>query len=158
MLQLRRTWMFHLALLSLCAVGMTSAAEPDRLQMILDQQHALTESLDRGQIDDLTPRQVNTIRKAQKDVYAATGGKTTLDSLSIDEKIKLENALERINAEMKGGHRIARDEQEVCWRERKSGSTVKVTRCGTQAERDRIREGARAWMEDPKVCVPPGCG
>ena len=129
----------------------------DSLQILLDQQRELQADVDDGGINGLTTRQNNAIRKAQKEVFAVTEGKTKLDELSMDEKIRLENALERINAEV-GNSRVASDNQQVCWREAKSGSTVKVTRCGTQLERDQIREGARAWMEKPKVCVPPGCG
>lgn len=90
-------------------------------------------------------------------MFALTEGKDALDGLSIDEKVGLENALERINTEVKGG-RLAKDDQEVCWREHKSGSRMKSTRCGTEAERREVREGARDRMEKPKVCVPPGCG
>lgn len=147
-----------LALLSLIIAGMAMAAEPDRLQVILEEQHALTASLDRGQGVDLTPRQVNAIRRAQKEVFAVTEGKAALDSLSIEEKIRLENALEQINAQVKGGGHAANSVQEVCWRERKSGSSLKTTRCGTQAERDQARQDARGWMEKPSICTPPGCG
>lgn len=136
-----------------------SAIEPQRsLTKILDQQRALQADLSAGKVGILTPRAVNTIRKAQKDVFVLTDGKMSLDQLSIDEKVKLENALERINAEVKGGGLLAKDEQEVCWREHKSGSQVKVTRCGTEAEQREAREGARAFMEKPKICNPPGCG
>jgi hypothetical protein len=69
----------------------------------------------------------------------------------------MENALERINAEVKN-NRAASDDQNVCWRERASGSKMKTTRCGTKAEMREAREGARDYMEKPKACVPPGCG
>ena len=143
---------------AMLALPETLAQEPpDRLGVILDQQVQLQQRIEAGDTEGMTPRQVNVIRKAQKDVFAATEGKTTIDNLSVEEKIRLENALERINAVIKGG-RIASEEQQVCWRERKSGSNVKVTRCATQAERDEARRGAREWLEKPKICVPPGCG
>lgn len=138
-------------LLAMLAVADTLAQEPDRLVSILDQQQELRAQIDAGNLQNLTPRQVNMIRKAQKEVFAVTEGKTTLDSLSIEEKIRLDNALEQINAQVKGG-RVASEEQDVCWRERTSGSNLKVTRCGTQAERDQARQGAREWMEKPKIC------
>lgn len=133
------------------------ARSAENLSVVLEQQRALQAELDAGETAGMTTREVNTIRKAQKEVFAVSDGKTSLEEMSIDEKVRLENALEQINATVKGG-RAASQEQEVCWRERKSGSTMKVTRCGTQAERDQAREGARAWMEKPKICVPPGCG
>lgn len=147
-----------LALILLLTCGpLWAGDEPDSLGIILDQQHALQADLDAGKVSDLTTRQQNAVRKAQKEVFALAEGKSTLDEFSIDEKVQLENALERINAEVKGG-RLAKEEQNVCWRERKSGSTMKVTRCGTQAERDEAREGARAYLDKPRICVPPGCG
>lgn len=152
------------AVLIVCLAATTAAFAQDQsedsqdsLQILLDQQRDLQADLDDGGIEGLTARQNNAVRKAQKEVFAVTEGKSRLDELSMDEKIRLENALERINAEA-GNSRTASDNQQVCWREAKSGSTIKVTRCGTQLERDQIREGARAWMEKPKVCVPPGCG
>jgi hypothetical protein len=91
--------------------------------------------------------------RAQTEFFAVTEGKSALDELSIDEKIRMENALERINAEV-ANTRAAKDDQNVCWRERVSGTNMKKTRCGTQAE---MRE-ASDYLEKPKICVPPGCG
>lgn len=134
-----------------------AAAEEDDLQVILAQQNELKADIAKGDTDGLTKRQVNAISKAQVEVFAVTEGKARLDQLTMDDKIRLENALERINAEMKGD-RAASDEQQVCWRERMSGTTVKQTRCGTKAEMREAREGARDFMEKPKICMPPGCG
>lgn len=134
----------------------TAPAAEDKLAAIVQQQRALQADLDDGGIDGITTRQANIIRKAQAEVFQITDGKHRLDELDMDDRVRLENALERINAQVVGT-RLAQDEQQVCWREAKSGSTVKVTRCGSQAERDQVREGARAWMEKPKVCIPPGC-
>ena len=54
--------------------------------------------------------------------------------------------------------RAGRDEQDVCWRERMSGTSRMVTRCGTEKERDQAREGARDFLQRPKICSGPGCG
>ena len=139
--------MFFFALAPAFAKG---SLEP--LGKIRSQQDLLAADLKAGTTQGMTPRQVNAIRKAQKEVFAVIVGKNALDELSIDETVRLENALERINAEVKGG-RLASDAQEVCWREQKTGSQVKVTRCGTEAERRQTREGARAFMEKAKVCA-----
>jgi hypothetical protein len=146
------------ALLGMLAVAGAPAQEPDGLAMIVDQQQELREQIDAGDLQNLTPRQLNIVRRAQKEVFTVTEGKTALDSLSIEEKIRLENALEQINAQVKGGGHAASGAQEVCWRERKSGSSLKTTRCGTQAERDQARQDARSWMDKPSICTPPGCG
>jgi len=133
------------------------AADPlEPLEKIRSQQNALAADLNAGKTGDLTPRQIGAIRRSQKEIFATTEGKSSLDELSIDEKVRLENALERINAEVKGG-RLAKDQQEVCWRERMSGSQMKSTRCGTEAERRQAREGARDFLEKPKVCAG-SCG
>jgi hypothetical protein len=144
-----KAWLLLIAVLM---TPTTFATGADKLATILDQQRTLAADLDAGHTGDLTPRQVNAVRKAQKEVFALTEGKDALAELSIDEKVGLENALERINAEVKGGH-LAKDDQEVCWRERTSGSQLKSTRCGTEAERREAREGARDFMEKPKVCA-----
>lgn len=135
----------------------TTAAEADGLTLIRDQQLELKASLEGGNAEGLTRREVNRIRKEQEAVFALIDGKATLAELSIHEKVELENALERINAYVKGG-RAARDEQDVCWRERMSGTSRMVTRCGTEKERDQAREGARDFLQRPKICSGPGCG
>lgn len=135
----------------LAASAQDTAAEPQKLDLILAQQRELKRELDTGKVDGMTTRQVNAIRKAQADVFAATDGKTSLDQLSMDEKVQLENALERINAEVRNT-RSAHDDKQVCWRERTSGTTMKVTRCGTEAEKREAREGARDFLDRPKVC------
>jgi hypothetical protein len=131
--------------------------EGDSLQVLVQQQQALKADIEDGGIAGLTPRQNTIVRKAQSEFFAVTEGKSELDQLSIDEKIRLENALERINAEIVNT-RAGNDNQNVCWRERMSGTGLKKTRCGTKAEMREAREGARDFMEKPRVCVPPGCG
>ncbi|MDG2517805.1 hypothetical protein [Lysobacter soli] len=135
----------------LAAIAQDDAPAPQKLERILAQQQELKRDLDAGKTDGLTTRQVNAIRKAQVDVFTVTEGKTSLDQLSMDDKVRLENALERINAEVKNT-RAGHDDKQVCWRERMSGSNTKVTRCGTEAEMREAREGARDFLERPKVC------
>ena len=145
-----------MALLVLAPMVATAEDENASLQMMVEQQIALREELARGP-QDLTPRQVGIMRKAQDEFFRLVEGKTTLDQLAIDDKVRVENALERINAQLVNTN-AARANQEVCWRERMVGSKMQVTRCGSQQEIDQAREGARGFMEKPKICVPPGCG
>ena len=141
-----------------CAFAGVAASEgTSSIEAIREQQTALQADIEAGKTDGLTPRQVNIVRKSQREVFDLIDGKKDLAELSIEEKIRLNNALETINAQVKGG-RLGRDEQQVCWRERKTGSTTKVTRCGSQAERDFLRQNARDYLEKPRVCTPPGCG
>ena len=145
-----------LALLLLAPLGAMAEEQNASLQMMVEQQIVLRDELARGP-QDLTPRQVGIMRKAQAEFFRLVEGKTTLDQLAIDDKVKLENALERINAELVNTN-AARANQEVCWREHTTGSKMRATRCGTQQEIDEAREGARGFMLKPKICMPPGCG
>lgn len=148
-----KRWMCLVVLTAAMAVANAQepAAQEDGLQMILAQQQQLQRDLDDGKTSGMTTRQVNIIRKSQKQVFAVTEGKSRLDQLTMDEKVQLENALERINAEVKGT-RAGQDSKQVCWREKQTGTTINVTRCGTEAEMREAREGARDFLERPKVC------
>lgn len=138
------------------ALHASAAEQGDKLAAILEQQQSLKANIDAG-TSGLSPRQVRVIRKEQETVFAIAGSNTRFDQLNIQEQIRLENALERINANVVGT-RVAQENQDACWTEAKTGSKMKVTRCGTQEEIDEARRGARAWMEKPKICIPPGCG
>lgn len=135
-----------------------ASAQTDRtsLQVLVEQQEALRAQLTEG-IDGVTPRQARLINKAQGEFFAIVKGKQALDELGIEDKIRVENALETINAQIVNTT-AGRSDQNVCWREQTTGSKTKTTRCGTQREIDEAREGARGYLERPKVCVPPGCG
>lgn len=137
--------------------GRVQGAEAYTLAQIVQQQQELRTRLDAGDVGELTPRRVRVIRKAQDQVFQLSSGKSQLEELNVEERVQMENALEAINAEVVGT-RSAQENQDVCWTEAKTGSKMKVTRCGTQEEIDEARRGARAWMEKPKICVPPGCG
>jgi hypothetical protein len=143
------------ALLVLAPMGLI-AQEVDALQVLVDQQTALRDELAKG-AKDLTPRQVGIVRKAQDEFFRLVEGKSTLDQMPIDDKVRLENALERINAQLVDTN-SARANQEVCWREKTTGSNLPVTRCGSQQEIDDAREGARGYLQRPKVCSGPDCG
>lgn len=147
----RWLWLVVLTTAMTAATAQEPTAQQDGLQMILTQQQQLQRDLDDGKTSGMTTRQVNIIRKSQREVFAVTEGKTHLDQLTMEDKVRLENALERINAEVKGT-RAGQDSKQVCWREKQTGTTVNVTRCGTEAEMREAREGARDFLERPKVC------
>lgn len=144
------------ALLSCFPLVAVAQEETASLAAIVEQQVALRDDLARGPVD-LTPRQISAVRKAQAEFFRLVEGKTTMEQLNIDDKIRVENALERINAQVVGTN-TAQADQDVCWREQRLGSRAKTTRCGTQKEIDQVRENARGYMEKPKICTPPGCG
>lgn len=144
------------ALLFLAPIGAIAEEQNTSLQVLVEQQIALREELARGP-QDLTPRQVSIMRKAQDEFFRLVEDKTTMDQLAIHEKVQVENALERINAQLVGTNAASAD-QNVCWREQTTGSKRTGTRCGTQQEIDQAREGARGFLERPKICSGPGCG
>ena len=61
-----------LLLLALLAPAFAWASEPAELPQILEQQRALKASIEAGQLEGLTPRQISAVRKAQMDVFAVT--------------------------------------------------------------------------------------
>lgn len=135
----------------------TAQAGGTSLQMLVEQQEALRAQLSDGGIDGITPRQARLIDKSQGEFFAIVKGKQSLDELGIEEKIRVENALETINAQV-ANTRFAADDQQVCWRETKLGSKMTVVRCASQKELDDTTQGARDFMNRPRICVPPGCG
>jgi len=147
-------------LLVLCAaLAMTTAmAQPSAtaLKPIIDQQTALRAELAKG-IEGITPRQARIIDKAQAEFFAIVKGRQSLDELGIEEKIRVENALETINAQF-ASTPFAADDQQVCWREVKVGSKMMVTRCASKKELEDGTQEARAAFNRPRICVPPGCG
>lgn len=132
------------------SVSPQAFAQDVDLPQILEQQRAVAAQLDDGSLA-VPARARDTIRKAQAEVFAIAEGNQALADLDVAEKVRLENALERIHAVVKGGRR-AQETQEVCWRERRTGSKLMVTRCGTKEEIEQAREGARGHLERPRTC------
>jgi hypothetical protein len=152
----RAALMIALAICSFAAM----ARKPVDLTRIIEQQRAIAVQIQSPETTGLEPHQIEAVREAQVDVFAAIGDKRELSELTADEQVSLKNGLEKIDAAMKGT-RLAELNREKCWREQKLGTKLKVTRCATQLEIDQLREGARAWYEKSDICVPgPGasCG
>lgn len=142
-------------LLALCSFAVM-ARKPVDLTRIVEQQRSIAAALASPETKGLDLRQIETVRAAQVDVFAAIGERRELSELNADEQVRLKNALEKINAAMKGTP-FAERNREKCWREQKLGTKMKVTRCATQAELDQLREDARGWNERPKTCAG-SCG
>ena len=142
--------------LSAGGAALPAQESPDKLAEILSQQLDLKTRLDAGELP-LTPRQANAIRASQAEVFNVTQGASRLVDLDLSRRVRLENALERINA-LVAGTAAAASRQQVCKRVPVTGSSVKTTRCATQDEWDRVRENSRDTLERRHVCEPPGCG
>ena len=147
-----RTIGLLLVLLAVLATGAATAqAGGTSLQVLVEQQEALRAQLTDG-IDGVTPRQVRRIDKAQGEFFAMVRGKQSLDELGIEDKIRVENALETINAQI-AKTRFAADDQQVCRREAKLGTKMTVSRCASKKELEDEKESARNYMSKPKTCV-----
>lgn len=140
-----------------CGIASAQGQAADKLADIRTQQQELKGQLAAGELSHLTKRQQNAISRAQTDVFAIIEGKQSLDELNISEKVRLENALERINANFVGSNAAGRD-QLVCKRVALTGTGMKTTRCAPQSEWDQVRETSRGSLEKQRVCEPPGCG
>lgn len=145
-----------LTLVCLIAGGAMAQEAADKLTDIRTQQAELKRQMDAGELS-LTPRQANAIRKSQSEISELTQGAATLADLDMNKKVRLENALERINAVVVGT-RAGSSGQQICKRVAMTGTAMKSTRCATQAEWDQVRETSRNSLEKQRVCEPPGCG
>ena len=141
---------------ALLALAPLATAQPETLARIREQQQVLAEELDAGVLK-MTPREAALVRKDQARVAKLLDGKASLDDLGVAERVELDNALERINA-LVVGTRGADEGRDVCRYERVTGSKMRKLDCATAAERGNARDNARAYLEKPRVCVPPGCG
>jgi hypothetical protein len=130
---------------------LSSTYASQSLQTIVAQQRQLAAKVSEGSLG-LAARERAAVEKAQAEVFALAEGKGSLSDFTIAEKTRFENALEKINATV-NGELLADEEQEVCWRQRKVGSQMMVTRCGTKREVAEAREGARGFMQRARTCV-----
>jgi hypothetical protein len=89
------------------------------------------------------------LHRAQDTIFAILSEGKALEQLRKDQQVELMNAIEEVKAV------LAENENDKleCWRERKTGTTMKVTRCETVAQRERIMKDAQAWKEKPSNCV-----
>lgn len=142
---------------TLTLVAWPSLAEQSAsLAEIVQQQRLLQREMDTDVIP-LTDQQENVVRDAQREVFALTEGKKSLDDLNIGEKAKLHNALERINSQVKGSRR-AEETRQICKRVARTGSQLKETRCASREEWDRVREMSRNSLEKARTCDASGGG
>lgn len=154
----RHAWRAVFALLLVVAAGHTLANARVDLKVILNQQNSINRQIDESQdgmgIDGM---QLERLRSAQQTVTEIASKKNSLDQLSPADQIRLRNALGEVYAILKGT-RVAQEQRDVCWRERKIGSQIQTTRCATFEELLLTREGARNWMEKSQVCASRGNG
>jgi hypothetical protein len=107
---------------------------------LLELQEAITAGVDHAE-DALTSAQKHTIRAEQKRIRAIVEGKPSLDALTLEQRLQLVNAQERINAAL-AGTRDAEESRLVCRRGRPTGSQLARLRCTRVAEDNLQREMA----------------
>jgi hypothetical protein len=145
---IRKTFM----LAALLATTVAFAQDVPKAEQIRAQQKQLRADLDAGKYA-LTPHAIGLVRKDQDIVFELLERKPSVEAMNIQERVNLDNALERINAAVQGT-RVADDGKDVCRYQGVAGSRQKRLVCGTQDDRDHAREGARAYLEKPRICSP----
>ena len=152
----RHAWLAAFVLV--LAAGQAMANARIDLKVLLNQQISINrqieESPDGMGVDSLQRDRLN---RAQRVVTDIAVKKRTLDQLNPADQIRLRNALGEVYAILKAT-RVAQEQRDVCWRERRTGSQIQSTRCATFEELLLAREGARAWLEDPPTCASRGNG
>lgn len=146
-----------MVLMLLATLAFPSAAqEADSLERIREQHAVLASELDDGVLK-VTPRESAELRREQAKVAAILEENASLADFSIDERVALDNALQRINA-IVVATRTADESQRVCKSEKATGSHVRKVVCHSKLEWEQIAEAARAYKSRYYICVPPGCG
>lgn len=138
-------------LLIACSSGHAGfvASGTDARQILLEQRQILEEvEKPTGKYSRFNDHAQRTLKAAQARIFALLDGGSTLEQLGKDEQVELLNSIEEIKAIIANNQK---DKLE-CWRERKLGTTLKVTRCETVATRERLREEARLWKSGVGAC------
>lgn len=142
--------------LAVSMVSATAVARAESLAEIRQQQTQIQEELARGELV-LDARSKRTVEVQQRIVFALIEGRVEVGELTPPKQVELRNALEKIRAAV-SQDALAEADREVCWQERRTGSKLTTTVCGTVRERQQAKEGARDYLQRPRICAPPGCG
>jgi hypothetical protein len=137
-------------------VAFGAASQTEKVSRILSQQREIRQQAESstGAYARFDRSALQRIEAAQGRVFTLLDGVTDVDQMTPHQRIELFNALEEVKAVIESNE----DDRQECWRERKLGSMRHITRCATVAERRQARDGGRAWLGDPSVCIPVGGG
>lgn len=144
------------ALVLAVAMSAAAAARAESLAEIRQQQTQIQQELARGDLV-LDARSQRTVEAQQRIVFTLIEGRAEVGELTPPKQVELRNALEKIRAAV-SQDALAEEDREVCWQERRTGSKLTTTVCGTVRERQQAKEGARDYLQRPRICAPPGCG
>lgn len=88
------------------------------------------------------------LRGEQSRIFSLLEGGRTLEQMNPQEQAALLNSVEQVKAILADNE----DDMLKCWREKKIGSQMKITRCATLSEIRQTREDARAFKSDVGTC------
>ena len=139
------------------AMGILPAANAAQsLVEIREQQTRLRDDLAAGTLK-LDAGDRRKVTEQQGVVFRLIQGKSDIDELDPRQQVDLRNALEVIGASV-SQVATSEDDREVCWREKRTGSKLVTTICGTVRERQQAKEAARDFLQEPRACRGSGCG
>lgn len=127
-----------------------SEGDISEVQTYLEAQRRVRKEIEEGRayrkLDDSAR---DRLFRAQERLASMLADVQSFDQLELDRKIDVRNAQQEVRAALLE----ARDQREVCWRERAIGSMIAETRCATQAQLDVQREASRSYMEKQRTCA-----
>lgn len=84
------------------------------------------------------------MHSAQDRIFHLLEGVQAIEQLNDEQQVQLVNAIEEVKAVIANNE----DSRLECWREPKTGTTMREKRCATVAERARIRMESQDWKNE----------
>jgi len=106
------------------------------------------------QLDYLGKNRRQNVLSAQDRLFAMTDGKTSLEELSANDRVRAFNQLKRIEALL---IRKDVDQRQVCERTALTGTRRQQLVCYDKAEQDARADRARDALMVRPACTQPGC-
>jgi hypothetical protein len=144
------------ASLMMASTAFASIVESDKdISSIIERQREIAEQVRRSP-KAMTEQQQRLIGEEQAKIYAIVEGKSSFDELNQEQKVRLVNAIEKIDAIVEAT-RAAEDSRMVCRRERTVGSNMQATRCAPRKQRQEETTNARNAVEQSESCLSGSC-
>lgn len=145
-----------LAMAPVFAYAGDTQGQATELPEILAQQKQIQADVkaDKGLYPELNPLRKRKVLEAQDQVFKLAEGHAQLSELTVDDQLRLFNALKLIEAYL--GKRNE-DDHMICERAVIAGTHRPEMACMTRAERDRHAEGAKATLMNRQACTTAAC-
>lgn len=151
---------FVLALVLLLSAPLVSASgmpEPRRIDDIptfLAQQRDIADAIENAKkFRHVSNSQRDRLAKAQDTLLTLLEGRSSIDELDADERVRLYNAQEEVNAVLTD----ADLDRPICQRRKPVGSHRPILECYTRRERDEAATAARQSRLKTRACSGPEC-